>query len=159
MPGKAHDLHLSTQRFEIVESLKLQRRDFAHGTGSDSRDRKWVVVLADRDRIGAQDKLDHFRIRHLALIEDVPFGARLTAGFGALQFSAPELDTSFLFQRTRVRSPLHIFFFVNVPVVAVTATEPQLPSIVWPRWRIRAAGGRIGKGKPDTRGAGCGTIG
>jgi hypothetical protein len=82
-----------------------------------------VVVLADHYRIGAQNELDHFSIRHLALIEDVPLGARLAAGFAALQFSAPELDAGFLFQRTRVGSPLDIFFFVNVPVVAVTTDK------------------------------------
>ena len=137
----------------------LHRSDFAHNTRSNARDRKRMIVLANRHRIGPEHELNRLALRHLALIQNMPLRARLASSFAARQLRAYKIDACFLIQRTRKWSPLHVLFFVNVPMIAIGANQAKLPSIVGPRWRVLATGGRVSIGQPDTRGAGRGTIG
>ena len=82
-----------------------------------------MAVFADYDRVGAQDELQQFGFRQLAVIEHVPAGARSAAGLGAFQFDALKIKAAIVLQRRRIGRPLNIVFLVNVPMVALAADE------------------------------------
>src|SRR5208283_5035728 len=88
----------------LIEPVGLHRIHLPRGTGLSSGDRQWMAVFADHHRVGAQDELPEFGLRHLVVVEHMPSGARLAAGLGALQFRATEIQTTLLRQRIAVGS-------------------------------------------------------
>ena len=82
-----------------------------------------MAVFTDGNRIGAQHELERFAFRHLAVVEHMPSRAGLAAGFAAFQFGAQEIKPSLFLERAGVRSPLHISFLVEVPMIAFAANQ------------------------------------
>ena len=117
-----------------------------------------MAIFANCYRIGAQYELEGFAFRHLAVIEDMPTCARFAAGFATFQCGAQKIETGLIFKRTGVGCPLHIFFLVDIPMVALAADEPQLPSVWRPVGRIRARCRGIGIGQPNAGRRGGGAV-
>jgi len=55
-----------------------------------------MAVFADCDWVGAQDELEQFGFGQLAVVEDVPPGARSAAGFGTFHFDALKIEAAVL---------------------------------------------------------------
>ena len=127
-----------------LRSAPLDRCRPQHGAGSDSRNREWVSVFADYDRVGSKHEVEQFAFGQLAVIEHVPSGAGSATGLGAFQFDALEIKAAMVRQGIRERRPSNIVFPIHVPMIALPANEPQLPSLCRPVWRIRSGSRRVG---------------
>ncbi len=115
-----------------------------------------MIVFADDDWVGAQDELQRFGFRHLAIVEDVPSSARAASGLAAFQFGAQEIDAGLLSQRTGVRRPFNISLLVNIPVVALATNQSELPPLCWPVGKVFAGCGWVGERETDASGGGHG---
>jgi len=137
----------------------LYRRDFARGTSRRARNRQWMAVFADCDRVGAEHEFQRFAFRHLAVVEHVPLGARAAVGLAAFQFGAQKRKAGVVFEQTRERRPLDIFLVVEIPMIALAADEPQLPAIRRPVGWIFTGSRRVRIRQPNARGGRCRTVG